>query len=107
MYIAKTGQISKASIYSTLSPIFNIFINVVRGNYSWPIFFHVFAVIVGFGLIQYDKKKVIDKAKRAKVKIKFYTKVNEEYEVAATTTLEIDEDIDDDKLLEEIGKDFN
>lgn len=54
---------------------------MIRQNYRWPILFHVFAVVIGFGLIQYDKKKVLDKAKKAKVRVKFIRQVNEEYQI--------------------------
>ena len=102
-YIAKTGQVSKAAVYSTLNATWTIVFGIIQSKYELWIIFYLIAIYTGYTFINYDKKVAADKAKRAKVRIRFLKKVDESYEILKRKSIDIGSDVDDDELLEKIG----
>jgi len=106
-YINKTGQVSKAAVFSTLAASWTIVIGIIRGEYKVYIFFYIAAIYTGYSFINYDKKKASQKAKRAKVKVKFVKSVKDNHEVICSKSFSIGTEINDYKLLQKIGNFMN
>jgi len=101
-YINKTGQVSKAAIYSTLAASWTIIIGMIRQEYQLWVIFYIIAIYVGYSFINYDKKKASEKAKKAKVRVRYVKKVAEEYEITKRASFAIGLDITDNELLKKI-----
>lgn len=103
MYIAKTGQISKAAVYMTLSPVFSITLGLMKGEYQAWIIAHILFVVIGYSLIQYKKNVILKRSKKVTVKVKFFKQVHEEYEVYGQAhqdlVSEVDHDYDSGKKI--------
>ena len=80
MYIARTGQASKAAVYSTLHATWTIIIGIVNREYVGYIYIYLAFVYIGYSLINYDKKKAAEKAKKAKVRVRFLRRVENDYD---------------------------
>lgn len=102
MYITKTGQVSKAAVYSTLNATFTIIFGLIDNRYEYWVIPYLFAIYFGYSLINYDKKVAAAKAAKAKVKVRFIQKVEKDYEVVERATITIGEDIDDEELANKI-----
>lgn len=103
-YITKTGQVSKAAVYSTLNATWTIFFGMIRGEYQLWIIFYLIAIYIGYSAINYDKKVAADKAKRMKIRVRFLQKVDNEYDIMKVKEFEVGSDIDDDEIMEKVGK---
>ena len=104
MYITKTGQVSKAAVYSTLNATWTIAFGFVGGQYQAYVIIYLILIYTGYSFINYDKKVAADKVKRAKVKVRFIKRVEGEYEVIGRKSINLYDDIDDEKLLDQISK---
>lgn len=82
LYIAKTGQASKAAVYSTLHASWTIVMGMVNGEYDNYVYPFLFFVYVGYSLISYDKKVAAEKAAKAKITVKFIKTIKKDYEVS-------------------------
>ena len=84
------GDVSKAAVYSTLNAVWTIVFGLIRSEYELWIVFYMIAIAVGYSLINYDKKVAADKARRAKVKIRFIQRIeNEDINTNGRQTLTI------------------
>lgn len=104
MYITKTGQVSKAAVYSTLNATWTIVFGIIQSKYEWFILIYLVGIYTGYAYINYDKKLTAAKAKKAKVKVRFIKRVKGDYEVLERRSIHIGSDIDDEELMEKIGK---
>lgn len=107
MFITRTGDVSKAAVYSTLNATWTIIIGMVRQEFEWWIILYLVGIYAGYSLINYDKKVAADKAKRAKVRVRFIRKIDSEYEVLEGKTILLGSDLDDDDFFDRLSKFFN
>lgn len=107
MFITRTGDVSKAAVYSTLNATWTIIIGMVRQEFEWWIILYLVGIYAGYSLINYDKKVAADKAKRAKVRVRFIRKIDSEYEVLEGKTIHLGSDLDDDDFFDRLSKFFN
>lgn len=103
MYITKTGQVSKAAVYSTLNAFWTIIFGIIQNVYPKFIFFYLVGIYAGYSYINYDKAVTAKKASLAKVKIRFVQKVENDYEIVEHCTINIGSDIDDEELINKIS----
>ena len=104
MYITKTGQVSKAAVYSTLNATFTIIFGLIDSRYEYWVIPYLVAIYFGYSLINYDKKVAAAKAARAKVRVRFVQRVEKDYEIVEKATITIGEDIDDEELANKISE---
>lgn len=101
MYIARTGQASKAAVYSTLQASWTILIGIVRGDeYQAYVYPYLILIYIGYSLINYDKKKAAEKALKSKVRVRFLRRVHAEYETGTSDILlSVEKDLEGDNNL--------
>mmetsp|Transcript_5408 Transcript_5408/g.6156 ORF Transcript_5408/g.6156 Transcript_5408/m.6156 type:complete len:122 (+) Transcript_5408:843-1208(+) len=75
---------------------------MIRQEYQLWVIFYIIAIYVGYSFINYDKKKASEKAKKAKVRVRYVKKVAEEYEITKRASFAIGLDITDNELLKKI-----
>lgn len=87
-FILKTGQLSKAAVYSTLNASFIIIIGLIRGEYEGVVVIYIFCVYAGYVLIMYEKKKAARAKKLATIDIKFVERVDRNGRLGSSSNMD-------------------
>ena len=106
MYIAQTGQASKAAVYSTLNATWTIVFGLVRGEYEALLFLYLIGIYTGYSFINYEKKKAAEKAKKAKIRVKFLKRVKEGHEEVKKGDFVLYSKDDNEEMIKKISKYF-